>query len=389
MIKKILIIIILIVGILSNHDVKASPSQPVNGYNDCVGFLQGNDVYERPVMKFFEGMRDYAFSGWVPFSGEAQGLACIFMILFFAVKSYEMMVGDKQLEIMPLLRPFALVMVLMWWSVFCKIIAFPTDLVAMKSEALFATQQSQVNALRLERANYIVQVGEKLMNMQAKTEIAAEEAKETNKGVGRQIVEGVKGYFAENIWNPIVEMRIRMQTSLSLLITQMIELLAIWILRICVYIVFMLQILYATVLVTLGPFSVALSILPAFRDTFTTWIARFVSVNLYVGVAYLVLYIVGKMQQYAMTVEINKYKALLDDSGVSIEKITWFAGNGILSFGTVVVTFIVGAIAITTVPSISTWIISTSGISSAASTAGRTASTMTSQGMIAGKAFVK
>ncbi len=389
MIKKILIIIILIVGILSNHDVKASPSQPVNGYNDCVGFLQGNDVYERPVMKFFEGMRDYAFSGWVPFSGEAQGLACIFMILFFAVKSYEMMVGDKQLEIMPLLRPFALVMVLMWWSVFCKIIAFPTDLVAMKSEALFATQQSQVNALRLERANYIVQVGEKLMNMQAKTEIAAEEAKETNKGVGRQIVEGVKGYFAENIWNPIVEMRIRMQTSLSLLITQMIELLAIWILRICVYIVFMLQILYATVLVTLGPFSVALSILPAFRDTFTTWIARFVSVNLYVGVAYLVLYIVGKMQQYAMTVEINKYKALLDDSGGSIEKITWFAGNGILSFGTVVVTFIVGAIAITTVPSISTWIISTSGISSAASTAGRTASTMTSQGMIAGKAFVK
>lgn len=387
MIKKILIIIILIVGILSNHDVKASPSQPVNGYNDCVGFLQGNDVYERPVMKFFEGMRDYAFSGWVPFSGEAQGLACIFMILFFAVKSYEMMVGDKQLEIMPLLRPFALVMVLMWWSVFCKIIAFPTDLVAMKSEALFATQQSQVNALRLERANYIVQVGEKLMNMQAKTEIAAEEAKETNKGVGRQIVEGVKGYFAENIWNPIVEMRIRMQTSLSLLITQMIELLAIWILRICVYIVFMLQILYATVLVTLGPFSVALSILPAFRDTFTTWIARFVSVNLYVGVAYLVLYIVGKMQQYAMTVEINKYKALLDDSGGSI--ITWFAGNGILSFGTVVVTFIVGAIAITTVPSISTWIISTSGISSAASTAGRTASTMTSQGMIAGKAFVK
>ncbi len=280
-------------------------------------------------------------------------------------------------------------MVLMWWSVFCKIIAFPTDLVAMKSEALFATQQSQVNALRLERANYIVQVGEKLMNMQAKTEIAAEEAKETNKGVGRQIVEGVKGYFAENIWNPIVEMRIRMQTSLSLLITQMIELLAIWILRICVYIVFMLQILYATVLVTLGPFSVALSILPAFRDTFTTWIARFVSVNLYVGVAYLVLYIVGKMQQYAMTVEINKYKALLDDSGGSIEKITWFAGNGILSFGTVVVTFIVGAIAITTVPSISTWIISTSGISSAASTAGRTASTMTSQGMIAGKAFVK
>lgn len=389
MMKKILVLIILIVGIMNSQNVMAGATPPINGNNEPTGFLQGDEIYERPVMKFFEGMRDYAFSGWVPFSEGAQGLACIFMLMFFAGRSYEMIVGDKQLEIMPLLRPFGLVMVLMWWSVFCRVIAYPTDLVAIKSEALFSSQQGKLNALRLERANYIVQVGDKLMNMQAKTEIAAEEAKETNKGVGRQIVEGVKGYFAEQIWNPIMEMRIRMQTSLSLLITKLLELLAIWILRICVYIVFMLQIIYSTVLITLGPFSIALSILPAFRDTFTTWIARFVSVNLYVGVAYLVLYIVGMMQQYAMTVEINKYKTLLDDTGGSIEKMAWLASNGILSFGTVIVTFIVGAIAITTVPSISTWIISTSGISSAASTAGRTASTMSAQGMMAGKAFIK
>ncbi|HAS58683.1 MAG TPA: plasmid transfer protein, partial [Algoriphagus sp.] len=44
---------------------------------------------------------------------------------------------------------------------------------------------------------------------------------------------------------------------------------------------------------------------------------------------------------------------------------------GFLSFGLVIVAFFVSAIAITTVPSISTWIISTSGISSAATTAGR------------------
>lgn len=386
MTNKILTLLILIVGILSNYNVLAS-APVANGYNESVGFLQGNDVYERPVMKFFEGMRDYGFSNWAPFIYDAQGLACIFMLLFFSVKSYEMMSGDKQLEIMPLLRPFALMMVIMWWGTFCRVIAYPTDLVAIKAEGLFSMQQNEVNALRLERANYIIQVGDKLMNIQAKTEIAAEEAKETNKGVGKQIIENVKGYFAEQIWNPIMEMRIRMATSLSLLLTQLLELLAIWILRICVYIVFMLQIVYSTVLVILGPFAVALSILPAFRDTLTTWIARFVSVNLYTGLGYLVLYIVGMMQKYAMAVEINKYKVLLDDTtGGGVEKMAWLASNGILSFGTVIVTFIVGAIAITTVPSISTWIISTSGISSAASTAGRSASTMAG---MAGKAFMK
>lgn len=75
-----------------------------------------------------------------------------------------------------------------------------------------------------------------------------------------------------------------------------------------------------------------------------------------------------------MSVEIEKYKSLVNGSGDAMEKMAWLAGNGVLSFGLVIVAFFVGAIAITTVPSISTWIISTSGISSAASTAARTGS---------------
>ncbi len=124
----------------------------------------------------------------------------------------------------------------------------------------------------------------------------------------------------------------------------------------------------------LGPFSLAVSVLPAFRDAFTTWIARFVAVNLYVGIAYLVLYVCGLMQEYAFLQEIQKYEALLDTSGGEevLSKLAWMAGNGILSFGLVIVSFLVGAVAITTVPSISTWIISTSGITAAAATAGRT-----------------
>ncbi|QJD98554.1 plasmid transfer protein (plasmid) [Mucilaginibacter robiniae] len=372
--KKLRLLFILIVGVFNCLSVNAQT--PVNSeqYKDAVSFLQGNGVYDRPVMSFFEGMRDYAFGNFAAFIYDAQGLACIFMLIFFSIKSYEMMSGDKQFEVMPLLRPFGLMMVIMWWGVFCRVVAYPTDLVAAKAEGMFGEQQDEINAMRFERAGLMIQVGDQLMTFQAKTEIAADEAKETNKGVGQQIVESVKGFFADNIYNPIVEMKIRMQTSLQLLLTQALELIGLWILRICVYIVFMLQIIYSTVLVILGPFSVAVSVLPAFRDAFSTWIARFVSVNLYVGIAYLILYIVGMLQKYAMQVEIEKYKTLLGNSTDSMEKMAWFAGNGILSFGLVIVTFLVGAIAITTVPSISTWIISTSGITSAASTAARSGS---------------
>lgn len=356
---------------------KAQGELPADEYKEAVSFIQGNGVYDRAVMQFFEGMRDYGYSHFGVFIRDAQALACIFMLIFFSIKSYEMMAGDKRMEIMPLLRPFGLIMVTMWWGFFCKMLAVPTDIISSKTEALFSAQNDKINALRLDRAVYLVQISDRLVEYQATTELASEKAKETDEGLGTMVVDGVKGFFTDHIYGPIAQMKIRMQTSMQLLVTQVLEILAIWILRICVYFIFIIQIIYSTVLVILGPFSLAVSVLPAFKDAFSTWIARFVSVNLYVGIAFLVLYITGLLQEWALLQEISKYESLLNDSEAAVlEKLSWMAGNGILSFGLVIVSFLVGAIAITTVPSISTWIISTSGISSAASTAGRTASTL-------------
>jgi hypothetical protein len=65
-----------------------------------------------------------------------------------------------------------------------------------------------------------------------------------------------------------------------------------------------------------------------------------------------------------------------------------FAANGILSFGTVIIVFVIGAICMFTVPSISTWIISTSGITSATSTAGRSAATVYAVGRRVAGSFI-
>src|SRR6201995_5755987 len=75
-------------------------------------FLQGDGVYETGVMVFLAGLRTSIWSNFGLFIGDAQALAAIFMIIFFSIKSYEMMVGDKRMEIMPLLRPFGLAMVI-------------------------------------------------------------------------------------------------------------------------------------------------------------------------------------------------------------------------------------------------------------------------------------
>jgi len=340
-------------------------------------FLQGDGVYENGVMVFLKGLKDSVWTHFDLFITDAKALSAIFMIIFFAIKSYEMMVGDKQLEIMPLMRPFGLAMVILWWGTFVKVIAFPTDIVANQTEQMFNSEQTTVDNLRLNRSKLMLAVANSLYTYQAQTQVAEKES-DTWYGQAWDSVTSTVKQGISSVVSPLLELKNRLEVGMQLLFTQIIELMGIWILRVAVYVIFMIQIIYSTILIILGPFAVAVSILPAFRDSFSTWIARFVSVNLYNGIAYLIMYLTGLMQEYALTSEISKYKELVGKDGLNADlaKMAWFAGNGVLSFGTVIIVFLIGAICMFTVPSISTWIISTSGISSATSTFGRSAGTV-------------
>ncbi|UOE47824.1 plasmid transfer protein [Mucilaginibacter sp. SMC90] len=371
--KKIPILLILMLLCIA-----ALPASADEDHTTTLEFLQGDGVYESGVMVFLKGLKDSVWTHFDLFIADAKALAAIFMIIFFAVKSYEMMVGDKQLEIMPLLRPFGLAMIILWWGVFVKMVAFPTDLVAQQTEEMFNSEQHIVNNLRVKRSELMVAVTNSLYTYQAQTEVAEKESDTWYDEAWNSVTSTVKQGIG-TIISPILELKNRLAMGLQLLFTNLLELLGIWILRLAVYVIFMLQIIYSTILIILGPFAVAASILPAFRDSFSTWIARFISVNLYSGIAYLIMYLTGLMQEYALTSEIVKYQELVGEHGMAADmgKITLFAGNGIISFGTVIIVFLIGAICMFTVPSISTWIISTSGISSAASTFGRSSGTVT------------
>jgi len=346
-------------------------------FKDTFNFLQGNGVYEEGMMHFLKAMKDTIWQHYDVFLADAQALCAILMLIYFASICYGMISGDKKLEVMPLLRPFGLVMVILWWPAFTKVIAYPGELVENRTEQLFDGSQTHINDLRMQRAKLMVDVADELFKLQASTEIAKSEADTWYENAWESVKSSVKEGFSQ-VWNPVVEMRNRLQVGLQLLASSLLETMAIWILRISVYLIFIVQIIFSTVLIILGPFSVAVSILPAFRQSFTEWIARFVSVSLYSGIAYLVMYVASLFQEYALQAEILRYTELLSKSGESIEKLSWFAANGVLSFGIVIITFIIGAVTMFTVPSISTWIVTTSGVSSAASAMGSGATKISS-----------
>src|SRR5690606_13786101 len=92
-------------------------------YKKTVNFLQGDGVTESGPMVLVEELR----KAIIPISDvvikDAQALAAVFMIIFFGLMSYEMMSGDIQLEVMPLLRPFGLLMIIIWWGTFVQIVS--------------------------------------------------------------------------------------------------------------------------------------------------------------------------------------------------------------------------------------------------------------------------
>jgi hypothetical protein len=345
---------------------------------NAVDWAQGGNVYEDWFMKYF--LKEYKQMVWAEyktFIDTARILGGLFSIIYFAIKSYEMMTGDKKLEVLPLLRPFGLCLVIIYWGAFIDLISFPTDIIANEASQKYEAQQKRINNLRYSRATYQYAMVNNLYKVNAETTLAANQSTDFMSdpmgSVGSAVKQGLS-----SIVSPVLELKEKFAIGIQLAITQALELLALWILRICVYAIFIIQIVYSGILIMLGPFSVAISILPMFKESFSTWISRFISVQLYLGVAFIILFVCGILQEFALTSEIAKFKEIVDDAGniVSMEKFLYLKTNGVLSFGVVIVSFLISAITIFTVPTISTWIVSSSGASSAVSTMGRVASTI-------------
>lgn len=358
-----------------------SEAPPDQDAAKALDWAEGSKLFDDWFMEnFLLEYRDVIWGEFDVFIDFARVIAGIFTLIFFATRAYGMMTGDEKWEILPLLRPFGLLMIILHWQTFVLAISFPTDVMAASMWDKQEAQQQNVTNKRLIRAEYQRSLVTGLFELSSEAELAADESKE--------LVKDKENWFSRTMkegWNEIIapayQFKYRLQISFQLAITQALEAISLWLLRVAVYSIFTIKIVFSGILIMLGPISVATSILPMFRDSFQTWIARFISVNLYLTIALIIMFIGGIFQEFAMESEILRFQEVVDRQGNMLEdagaKILYFLGSGILSFGVVIITFLVTAICMTTVPSISTWVISTSGVNSAISTIGRAAGVAT------------
>src|SRR5690606_36109543 len=85
------------------------------------------------------------------------------------------------------------------------------------------------------------------------------------------------------------EWQIRMQFQMQKLVAEIIEFVCLSILRICVYLIFFIQKIWAYILIILGPIAVGMSLVPGFENSLYSWVSKFININLYTFVAYTVI----------------------------------------------------------------------------------------------------
>lgn len=351
-------------------------------YSKAITFMQGEGILETWFTEGFMPLYDQfmlaEYSSYILFG---QALAGVCALLYLGLIGFQMISGDKEWEILPILKPFAISLILMNWVGFVQVIKTPLVALQTASQADFNESQSQLGALRMQRYKKQVQVVDAILEAQGKARAEIAQQDSGNKTIVEEGLDMV-GNGITSLISPIYEMYARLQIDLQLVVSALLETIGLWILRICTYFIFFVQIIFSTVLIIIGPIAVAISIIPMFASSFGTWLARFININLYGFIAFIVLRIGVLLQIFAFEAEIDRYNQMINANGTvkNMDLILAFAGGGIMSFGLVVICFILSGIGMLAVPTLANYVVSTGSNASTMSKAARAGKAIASGG---------
>ncbi len=276
----------------------------------------------------------------------ARAIGGIAAFFYISKRIYEQLIADNPVSILPLLRPFALVLVITFWGPFVNLLLAPTKGLTHLSEAVYADKKHIVKERLEDKQQAILTTDLPLFY-----ENEEKEADLWDKGVNL-ILTTYNIFSGRAIHNQI---NFYMMDATRQLLESFFEVL--------VYLIAFLRTVFCVLLVIFGPLVFALSIFDGFQDNYLQWIARFINVNLYLPIALLILSIVQEILIYVLEMEIAQINAML-----IYEPKLFFVSNLIVP--------VCGIIGMAMVPKISSWIIHASGTNSGGGRLVRTAAVM-------------
>ena len=276
----------------------------------------------------------------------ARAIGGIAAFFYISKRIYEQLIADNPVSLLPLLRPFAFVLVITFWGAFVNLLMVLTNGLAKLSDSIYASKKHIVAQRLDEKQQAILSTDLPLFY-----ENEEKEASLWDKGINMLLT----------TYNIITGRAIRNQINFYIMdgVRQILESLF----EVVVYMIAFLRTIFCVLLVIFGPLVFALSIFDGFQDNYLQWIARFINVNLYLPIALIILSLVQEVLIYVLELEIAQINSMM-----VFQPQLFYVSNLIVP--------VCGIIGMALVPKIASWIVQASGTNSGSGRLVRTAAMM-------------
>lgn len=294
------------------------------------------------------------------FIGISTVIAGTFALIFLGIESYKMMMGETELKVNTILRPFLIGLVIMLWVPFLGVIDAPCNALTQAGKEIFENQIQTVNQLQRTRAAVADSITMKIVKQSAETEEA--EALTTDQEIHRL------GIRLDGIVDKIQTLGIYVVGKIRQVLFNVFETIMMMVWQSIVYLIMFLgMIFFKAILAIVGPLAFAFSLLPSWRDAWSAWVSKYISVSLYGFIAYIDLAVSMAIIQYGIEDDIDVLtQANLEDEAFTL--LTCFSSGFHNNF---IPALMVSSISFLLIPKVAEWIVPSSGTSAAASSSKR------------------
>ncbi len=300
-------------------------------YGNILKYLKGDGAFEKWFMEVFTKL-DTTIN--VEASSAAllgRAIGGFGSLLYLGYLGWQMISGDRDWEILPMLKPLFIGLILIYWTSFVGMIQQPFISLSAPGQQIFSEIEDEVNDLRVERFKKQAQLLEFLIKKKAE-EDAKQEVVEGDQSWWQQLGDEISDSM-DKLIAPIKEWGIRMNYSAQKTIAEIIEFIALALLRTCVYLIFFIQKIWSYILIILGPIAVGMALVPGFDNSLYNWIAKFININLYTFIAYTIINIGQQLIASGYTMEIERLSLLVTEQGVVDDidaLLLYMTGSGII-----------------------------------------------------------
>lgn len=354
-------------------------SQTDSDYSNLLQFLKGDGAFEKWFMEVFTNLDNSVQDSAQGSALVGKAIGGLGALMYLGYMGWQMAAGDREWEITPMLKPILIGFTLVYWSGFVNLIQAPFEAIAQPGIAIFSDIESDVNDLRVQRFKKQQQLLDAVIKLNAEEDAKQEVINNTRENADDSWLDVSEGL--DKLIQPIKEWQIRMQFQMQKLVAEVIEFVCLSILRICVYLIFFIQKIWAYILIILGPIAVGMALIPGFENSLYSWVSKFININLYTFVAYTIINIGQQLIASGYTMEIERYDTLLSNGTITNldALMVYISNSGMIYNGLFTcVAYIVTGIGVLMTPTIADTIVTAGGagaMTKMKSAAGKVAST--------------